>query len=78
MISSTSKFEKLNEDPTLKHEVSLQHFLSKLKQNNIFNVNAYIKLFPFGSASAHIYGIPKMLIFPSSYSFPIFIRLFHL
>ena len=26
IISDTSKFEKLNEDPTLKREVSLQHF----------------------------------------------------
>ena len=29
-ISDTSKFEKLNEDPTLKHEASLQPFLCKL------------------------------------------------
>ena len=27
IISDTSKFEKLNEDPTLKHKASLQHFL---------------------------------------------------
>ena len=32
IISDTSKFEKLSEDPTLKHEASLQHFLRKLKQ----------------------------------------------
>ena len=28
IISDTSKFEKLNEDPTLKHEASLQHFFA--------------------------------------------------
>ena len=32
IISDTSKFEKLNEDPTLKCEASLQCFLDKLKQ----------------------------------------------
>ena len=32
MISDTSKFEKLNEEPTLNHEASLQCFLHKLKK----------------------------------------------
>ena len=32
IISDTSKFEKLNEYPTLKREASLQRFLCKLKQ----------------------------------------------
>ena len=32
IISDSSKFEKLNEDPTLKREASLQRFLRKLKQ----------------------------------------------
>ena len=36
IISDTSKFEKLNEDPTLKREASLQRFLRKLKQKNFF------------------------------------------
>ena len=36
IISDTSKFGKLNEDPTLKHEASLQRFLRKLKQKNFF------------------------------------------
>ena len=31
IISDTSKFEKLKEDPTLKWEASLQRFLRKLK-----------------------------------------------
>ena len=34
IISDTSKFEKLNEDPILKHEASLQSFLRKLKEKN--------------------------------------------
>ena len=37
IISDTSKLKKLNEDPTLKSEASLQRFLHKLKQKNFFN-----------------------------------------
>ena len=32
IISDTSKFKKLNKDPTLKREASLQLFVRKLKQ----------------------------------------------
>ena len=32
IISHTSKFENLNEDPTLKGKASLKSFLRKLKQ----------------------------------------------
>ena len=42
MISDTSKFEKLNEDPTLKREASLQQVLCNLKQKNFFNEIEYI------------------------------------
>ena len=58
-ISDSSKFEKLNEDPTWKHEASLR-FLRKLKQKKFFNEIEYDKLYPSGSAAAHIYGTPKM------------------
>ena len=69
IISDTSKFEKLNEDPTLKLEASLQRFLRKLKQKSFFNENEYDKLYPSGSAPAGIYGTPKMhrLSFSDSY-----------
>ena len=69
IISDTSKFEKLNEDPTLKREVSLQCFLHKLKQKNFFNETEYDKLYPSGSAPARIYGTHKMHKFSSSDSF---------
>ena len=36
IISDSSKFEKLNEVPTLKPEASLQRFLPKLKQKIFF------------------------------------------
>ena len=70
IISDTSKFEKLNEDPTLKREASLQRFLRKLKQKNFFNEIEYDKLYPSGSAPARMYGTPKMHKFSSSDSFP--------
>ena len=41
IISDTSKFEKLNKDPTLKRVASLQCFLHKLKQKNFFNEKEY-------------------------------------
>ena len=70
IISDTSKFEKLNEDPTFKSEASLPHFLCKLKQKNFFNETEYDKLFPFDSALARIYGTRKMYKFTSRDSFP--------
>ena len=70
IISDTSKFKKLSEDPTLKRETSLQCFLRKLKQKTFFNEIEYDKLYPSGSASARIYGTPKMHNFSSSDSFP--------
>ena len=60
IISDTSKFEKLNEDATLKREASLPRFSRKLKQKNFFNENVYDKWYPSGSAPAPIYGTPKM------------------
>ena len=70
IISDTSKFEKLNKDPTLKHEASLR-LLPKLKQKNFFNKIEYDTLYPFGSTPARIYdGTPKMHKFSSSDSFP--------
>ena len=45
-------------------------FYVKLKQKNFFSDNEYDKLYPSGSASARIYGTPKMHKFSSSDSFP--------
>ena len=70
IISDSSKFKKLNEDPTLKREASLQGFLCKLKQKNFFNEIEYDKLYPSSSALARIYGTPKIHKFSSSDSFP--------
>ena len=54
----------------MKREASLQRFLRKLKQKNVFNENEYDKLYPSGSAPARIYGTPKMRKFSPSDSFP--------
>ena len=54
IILDPSKFGKLNEDPPLKREASLQRFLRKLKQKNFFNEIEYDKLYPSGSAPAQI------------------------
>ena len=70
IISDTSKFEKLNEGPSLKREASLQHFLRKLKQKNVFNETEYDKLYSSHSAPAHIYFTPKMNKFSSNDSLP--------
>ena len=72
IISDTSKFEKLNEDPNFKREASLQRFLCKLKQKNFFNENEYDKLYPSGSAPARIYDTPEMHKSSSSDTFPKF------
>ena len=59
IIRDVSKFKKLNEDPNLKREASLQHFLC-----------AYDKFYLSGSARARIYGTSKMNKFSSSDTFP--------
>ena len=53
IISGTSKFEKLYEDPTLKPEASLQRFLLKLKQKKVlwWNWICWIVSFWFCSCS---------------------------
>ena len=41
-----------------------------MKQKNFCNENECDKLYPSGSAPAHVYGTPKMHKFSSSDSFP--------
>ena len=78
IISDSSKFEKLSEEPTLKREASLQRFLHKLKQNFFLNETEYDKLYHSGSAPARIYTTPKMHKFSSSDLFPNFVQFFYL
>ena len=62
IISDTSKFEKLKEDPTLKCEASLQCSLRKLKYKNFFNENECNKLYPSGSAPAPALVLTQFLM----------------
>ena len=63
IVSDTSKFEKLNEDPTLNRKASLQRFLHKLKQTSTkFNMINCIHLVLLLLVSMHK--------FSSSDSFP--------
>ena len=57
IISDTSRFQKLNEDPALKPEASLQWLLCKLLQKDIFKKIEYDKLYPSGSALACVYMV---------------------
>ena len=66
ILLDTSKFEKLNKEPTLKRETSLQRFLRKLKEKKFFNEIECNKLYPAGSAPARIYGTPKIHKFSSN------------
>ena len=54
----------------MKREASLQRFLRKLKQKNLFNEIEYDKLYPSCSAPARVYGTHKMHKLSSSNSFP--------
>ena len=78
IISDTSKFEKLNEDPTLKREASLQPFLRKLKQKtflmklNMINCILLVLLLLVSMVLLKCRTSPLVINFLN------FIRLFHL
>ena len=78
IISGTSKFEKLNEDSTLKREASVKRFLCTLKQKNFLNEIEYDKLYPSGSAPARTMVLLKCANSPLVIHFLRFVRLFHL
>ena len=59
-ISDTSKFKKLSPDPTLLRKGQLQRFLRKLKNKQFFTKEVYDKIYPSGSQSASIYGLPNI------------------
>ena len=60
IISDSTKFKKLKNDPTLLREGQLQRFLRNLKKNNEIDNIIYDKIYPSGSQPARIYGLPKM------------------
>ncbi|XP_057298046.1 uncharacterized protein LOC130628959 [Hydractinia symbiolongicarpus] len=60
IILDTTKFKKLDKNPTLKREGQLQRFLRNLKKKGFFSDKVYNDIYPSGSQSARIYGLPKM------------------
>ena len=77
-ISDTSKFKKLDEDPTFKHETSLQEFLRKLKKKtflkkmNIINYILLVLLLLVSMALLKYTKCPRVILFLT------FFQLFHL
>ena len=78
IISDTSKFEKLNEDPTLNREASLERFLRKLKQKtflmklNMINCILLVLLLLTSMVLLRCINTPLVIHFLN------FVRLFHL
>ena len=60
IISDTSKYRPIKEDPTLLREGRLQRLLRKLKKNGHLDSDVYNSIYPRGSQPARIYGLPKM------------------
>ena len=60
IISDTSKFKVLAEEPTLLHGGQLQRFLRKFKATGHLGANTYSKIYPTGCQPARIYGLPKV------------------
>ena len=49
IINDSTKFQKLNDNPTLTREGKLQRFLRKIKDKNLFDKKTYKKIYPWGS-----------------------------
>ena len=60
IISDTSKFKVIDNDPTLQREGKLQRFLRALKNKGHLDKNTYDSIYPVGSQPARFYGLPKM------------------
>ena len=78
IISDTYKFEKLNEDPTLKREASLQRFLCKLKQKNFLTKMNMINCILLVLLLLISMVLLKCTNFPLVIHFLNFVQLFHL
>ena len=59
IVNDTSKFKKINSDPTKLREGQLQRYLLALHKKNIFSDEEYKFIYPGGSNIGKIYGLPK-------------------
>ncbi len=61
LLTTDNKFNKLNDDPTLKREATLQRKLYYLhKTKKAFSKIEYKRIYPSGSKAGIIYGLPKI------------------
>ena len=60
LISDSSKFRKLYQDPTIKRETSLQNKLRQLKKKERISNELYKAIYPNGSKAGVLYGLPKI------------------
>ena len=72
LLNDSSKFRKINEDPTRKREGQLQRFLRTLKGSRFLDDFTYSKVYPSGSQCGRLYGLPKLHKISSSSQVPPF------
>ena len=60
IISDTSKFKAVDNDPTLQRKGKLQRVLRALKNKGHLDKNTSDSIYPVGSQPAKFYGLPKM------------------
>ena len=60
ILTDTTKFKRLDEDPTKSRETSLINFLLDLKKSNFIDEDEYKQMRPCGSNPGVMYGLPKV------------------
>ena len=60
ILSDTTKFTQLIDDPTEKREAKLQRFLYTLHKKGQIGKETYDKIRPVGSTPSKLYGLPKI------------------
>ena len=60
IVSDSSKFKTLDDDPTSKRETRLQRYLLPLHRKGALNKDEYERIRPSGSTPARMYGLPKI------------------
>ena len=60
ILSDSTKFKPIREDPTTLREGRLQRYLRQLKKDGHLDEEIYKTMYPSGSQPARIYGLPKL------------------
>ncbi|CAF3407920.1 unnamed protein product [Rotaria sp. Silwood2] len=61
ILSDSSKFKLLNQDPTISRENSLTNLLLQIKNEEYLTQEEYKYIKPVGSIPARLYGLPKLI-----------------